>query len=170
MGQEHAAARIKAISEERALDRIVETVQRAEPTSAPFALVLGSGFSHGLVPTVREFVEVSLPLWIKANSDATSFEKLKKIPEEECRAIAREFWANFLAYNQRDGLQLELDPHSGLPSDSAAVYRAAFDSDSDYSGAVGEPAQARKFQRVLIGIDRPRLNAAHFLLASLLGV
>src|SRR5205823_9398890 len=57
---------------------------------------------------------------------------------------------------------------TGLPNDYAAAYRAAFDP--RYMGALGEPGPARKFQRAMMRLDQPRLNGAHFLLASLLGV
>ena len=126
---------IQSLSEQEAIEQIVETVQQAEPGTAPFVLVLGAGFSHGLVPTAREIVEEALPL-------------------AERKA-------------DRD-LDLQLDNDTGLPADYAKAYRAAFAP--EYSGAVGEPAQARRFQRVLVRPDRPRLNAPHFLLASLLGV
>ena len=52
-----AESKIRSLPEKDALDQIVETVQQAESGAAPFALVLGSGFSHGLVPTVRQLVE-----------------------------------------------------------------------------------------------------------------
>jgi hypothetical protein len=40
--------KIRSLSEEEALEQIIETIHQAETSAAPFALVLGSGFSHGL--------------------------------------------------------------------------------------------------------------------------
>jgi hypothetical protein len=65
-------------------------------------------------------------------------------------------------------LKLPLNSITGLPENNSDAYKAAFSP--EFSGAVGTPAQARKFQRALMQLNRPRLNAAHFLLASLLGV
>jgi hypothetical protein len=159
---------IQTLPEQEALEQIVETVQQAEKGAAPFALVLGSGFSHGLVPTARELVEESLPLWMKSLKDDEPFESLKATAVETRAGIAAAFWQEFVQRNANRGLKLPLDSQNGLPVDYSAAYKAAFTS--DYRGAVGEPAQARKFQRALMRLEQPRLNAAHFLLASLLGV
>ncbi len=158
-------SRIQSLSQAAALKRIVETVQGSEAGSAPFALILGSGFSDGLVPTARELVEEALPLWIKCRAKTDEYEALKKGPPEDRNSTAQDFWKRFVKEN---GLSLPLNSDTGLPLDYSAAYRAAFDS--QYYGAVGAPAEARRFLRALMRLDVPRLNAAHFLLASLLGV
>ena len=160
--------RIQTLPEDEAVHQIVETVQQSEAAVAPFALVVGSGFSHTLVPTARELVEVSLPLWKKSLNGNEIFEQLAKLPDDQRNPIAREFWKRFVDRNAKRNLELRLDPETGLPDDYSAAYRAAFNP--NYIGAAGEPAQARKLQRTLMRLDQPRLNAAHFLLASLLGV
>jgi tetratricopeptide (TPR) repeat protein len=160
--------KIHSLPEREALEQIVETVQQVDEGEAPFALVLGSGFSQGLVPTAREVVSESLPLWVKSRRDGSSFESLKEAKPAERTTIAREFWRRFVERNAARGLALPLDSRTGLPEDYAGAYKAAFAP--NYNGAVGEPAQARKFQRALMRLDQPRLNAAHFLLASLIGV
>lgn len=160
--------KIQRLTEQDAVTQIVKTVIRAEVGSAPFALVLGSGFSHGLVPTTRELVEESLPLWMKSQNEGRPYEDLKGLKPEERSAIAKEFWSGFVASNRSRGCDLELDFQTGLPKDAPAAYKAAFSS--KYFDAVGEPADARRLQRALMRLDQPRLNAAHFLLASLLGV
>jgi tetratricopeptide (TPR) repeat protein len=161
-------SKIRTLPEEEAIDQIVETIQQADEGRAPFALVLGSGFSHGLVPTARELVSESLPLWMKSLKNNTPFERQKELPAEERAAIAREFWPEFVKKNAKRDLVLELEAQTGLPHVYSDAYKAIFTS--GYTGAVGEPAQARKFQRALMRLDKPRLNAAHFLLASLLGI
>jgi hypothetical protein len=160
--------KIRSLTEGDAVQQIVETVRQAQAGAAPFALVVGSGFSQGLVPTARELVEVSLPLWLRCLETNETFDMLLINPTGDRGATARHFWSRFVERNLKRGLILQLDRDTGLPSDYSAAYRAAFDP--DYSGAVGEPAQARRFQRALMRLDQPRLNAAHFLLASLLGV
>jgi len=109
-------------------------------------------------------VEESLPLWMKAAIGDGPFERLKGLAAHERGRIAREFWLDFV---KRSGFDLPLDPDTGLPQDYAAAYKLAFDL---HRGAVADPATARRLQRDLMRLDEPRLNAAHFLLASLLGV
>jgi hypothetical protein len=163
-----ADSEIQRLAEKDAIDQIVETVEQAEKGAAPFALVLGAGFSFGLVPTALQLVGESLPLWMKSRMDITSFDAQKEIPADQRAEIARDFWRSFAKQNESRGLKLPLDSHTGLPESYSDAYRAVFTP--LYSGAVGLPAQARKFQRALTRLDKPRLNAAHFLLASLLGV
>lgn len=160
--------KIQSLQEEEAIEQIVETVQRAEEGAAPFTLVLGSGFSQGLVPTASEVVAESLPLWMKCLKDKTPFNPGKKIASGTRARIARNFWREFVQRNTSRELILPLNSRTGLPESYSDAYKAAFSP--KYVGAMGEPAQARKFQRALIRLDKPRLNAAHFLLASLLGV
>jgi tetratricopeptide (TPR) repeat protein len=163
-----AEFKIQTLPEEEAIEQIVETVKQAETGAAPFALVLGSGFSHGLVPTARELVEESLPLWVASLRNNEPFEQLRMGSADQRNSIARTFWQRFVEQHANRALVLPLGSVTGLPEDYAAAYKAAFDP--HYFGAVGEPAQARKFQRALMRLDQTRLNAAHFLLASLLGV
>jgi hypothetical protein len=109
---------IEYLQESEAIARIVETVKLADRGTAPFALVLGSGFSHGLVPTTRELVEESLPLWIKALHDHQPFEQIRQCPSDQRTAIAKEFWAEFVKKNTKEGLNLQLDEHTGLPKEA----------------------------------------------------
>lgn len=158
----------QTLSEDEAVQQIVETVQQADPGTAPFALVVGSGFSYGLVPTARELVEASLPIWMKSLRGGGNYTELIGRPENDRSAIARDFWKQFAERNANRKVGLSLNAATGLPADCSAAYKAAFDS--HFMGACGEPVQARKFQRALMRLEQPRLNAAHFLLASLLGV
>ena len=162
--------KIKRVSERVAIEQIVRTVRLAPKGEAPFALVLGSGFSHGLVPVARDLISESLPLWMKSlEHDDQSYDELKQLPQNQRELIAREFWQGFVTQNRdRDEFKLFLNPHTGLPDNYADAYQAAFNP--EYDGAVNAPKLARNFQRALMQLNRPRLNAAHFLLASLLGV
>jgi tetratricopeptide (TPR) repeat protein len=160
-------SKVQILTEKDAVDRIVTTVKHGDKASARFTLVLGSGFSHGLVPTARELVEESLPLWVESNFDKERFDELSKQSAAARMLIAQRYWQKFIDQNTGH-LTLKLDPSTLLPADYTAAYKAAFDP--HFNGAVGEPAEARKFQRTLMRLDQPRLNAAHFLLASLLGL
>jgi len=163
-----AGSLIQILTEQQAVDRISETLRRAGPGDAPFVLVLGAGFSQGLVSTARELVLETLPLWIESLGGSESFDALKhRVKPDDSAAIAAAFWKQFADRNRHYGLDLALDGR-GLPQDIAAAYQAAFDPRHD--GGVGAPSEARAFQRALMRLDQPRLNAPHFLLASILGV
>jgi tetratricopeptide (TPR) repeat protein len=165
-----AQPRFRRLTDEQAVKQIINTVARAEPGEAPFALVLGSGFSAGLVPTVNEIVTCHLPLWDAANGDVDAYRSLlAKTSGQEQAGLAGSFWSRFEQNNRDRDLHLKLTP-AGLPDlgHSATAYQAVFNP--DYDSIVGAPADARKFQQALMQLDRFRLNAAHFLLASLLGV
>ncbi len=164
-----AETKIKTLPEREAIKQIVKTVKWAKPGEAPFALVLGSGFSHGLVPVARELIAESLPLWMKSLETGESYEQLQQISRDEREKIATSFWQEFFNQNAgRDGFDVALNARTNLPENYAEAYRAAFNPDFD--GAVNSPKNARDFQRALMQLNKPRLNAAHFLLASLLGV
>ena len=159
---------INFLSEQDAVDRIVHTLKITDPGKAPFVLVLGSGFSHGLVPMVKEIIEESLPLWMHHLETKDEFEELKKRSVIEKAEIAKKFWKQMVDINSHHKMMFSIDPNKGMPDNYSAAYMAAFDP--DYNGALGTPASARQFQRALMCLDKPRLNAAHFLLASILGV
>jgi tetratricopeptide (TPR) repeat protein len=161
-------APIRKLSEKQAIDQIIRSVKRAPAGDAPFALVLGAGFSFGLVPTAKDLVMQHLPMWWRASGDAEKYRRvLADATPDSTLVLAREFWKEFAATNQDRGLDLKFN-NQGLPENIAEAYQAAFSP--DYDDAVGAPADARKFQRALMQLERYRLNAAHFLLASLLGV
>jgi tetratricopeptide (TPR) repeat protein len=161
---------VKKLSLETALDQIEECLDLAQPGEAPFVLVLGSGFSHGLVPTARELVNESLPLWRrwkKAGTNTQFHEFCKAVSPQDRNAFAREFWDEFIEKNNVFA-RLSVDTSTGLPLNTSEAYKLAFDH--TLLKGVGDPTSAREFQRDLMRLDDPRLNAAHFLLGSLLGV
>lgn len=160
-----ANSKIQFLPEDEALNRIAETIRHGKAGEAPFALVVGSGFSRGLVPTVKELISDDLPLWIKAREDDPPYPERKRLSDQERLGMVGEFWRHVIERNKTSGLQLELNPQ-GIPIDSALAYQSAFDH--RYNGALGDPALAREFQREVIDLKRPRLNAAHFFLASII--
>jgi len=126
-GEAMSSKKFLSISAEDAAEQITDTVLNAGLGKAPFALVLGSGFSHGLVPTASELVEISLPLWMKSGRAENSFRDLKaEFPEGDAE-IAKEFWENFCRNNRERDLVLPLSASTGLPESHSDAYRAAFD-------------------------------------------
>src|SRR5262245_3011748 len=125
-----AQPRFRRLTDEQAVKQIIDTVERAEPGEAPFALVLGSGFSAGLVPTVSEIVSCHLPLWHEANGNVDDYRSL--LAKTSCQgqvALAGSFWRKFAQVNGDRGLDLKLTP-AGLPQPGhfATAYQAAFNA------------------------------------------
>lgn len=116
-----AQSKIQTLPEQEAFEQIVDTVQQAEKGAAPFALVLGSGFSHGLVPTARDLVMESLPLWMMSLKGDEPFKSLEETSIEKRAEIARAFWQEFVQRNANRGLKLSLNSQNGLPEDYSAV-------------------------------------------------
>lgn len=153
------------VGQVEAADRIFDTISKSNRTEAPFVLVVGAGFSRGLVPTTREIIQCNLPLWMASSARAEAYEeRLAKCTDGKTAPEAAAFWDGFLKRNQLTE-SLPVDAH-GIPQDVGAAYRAVFDP--KYWGAVGNPRDARAFQRALMTADSRRLNEAHFLLGSLL--
>jgi tetratricopeptide (TPR) repeat protein len=159
---------IKSVTQDDALKDIFDVLKFAQPKEAPFALVLGAGFSAGLVPTTRELLERDLPVWLHAREHNKDFKITLESSSSEHAQIAREFWARFARRNPIHAPELKLRQDNGLPGDVAEAYKAVFDS--RLSGGLNTLALARKFQRDVMRLDRQRLNLAHFFLASLLSM
>jgi hypothetical protein len=93
----------------------------ASPTKpAAYALVVGAGFSYGVVPLVRELVHETIGDWYIPDQDMSSMER----PPNALRRHSRDFWTE---YNEAadTGDKVELN-RKGLPQDPAAAYAALF--------------------------------------------
>jgi hypothetical protein len=127
---------IQIISEDIAIRQIVETVNKAKPGETPFALVVGAGFSHGLVPTARDIVYKNLPSLdkdfvptipkssstTKRNAHLMGGEKFREEQQqrEELQRRAVSFWKKFTNENEPRGLKLDLSSQ-GFQSLASAV-------------------------------------------------
>lgn len=154
---------IRKMNATEAVERIADTLDICLEGVAPYALVLGSGFSHGLVPTAREIVESCIPLWLEARKRGVPYEELESSAEKN--HIAASYWKRFLTENPES--KILLSETNGLPKNYVVAYQQAFSCDS--RGALEVPAIARDFQKYFISVERFKLNPAHFLLASILG-
>ena len=122
---------IQIILEDIAIRHIVETVNKAKPGETPFALVVGAGFSQGLVPSARDIVYKNLPSLdkdfvptipkssstTKRNAHLMGGEKFREEQQqrEELQRRAVSFWKKFTNENEPRGLKLDLSSQ-GLAS------------------------------------------------------
>jgi hypothetical protein len=99
-----------------------------DPTSsAAYALIVGAGFSHGVVPLVRELMHETIGGYYIPDQEQSSMER----PTSVLREHAADFWAEFNAAAAQHGLPVVAVDGRGLPEDPAAAYQYLF----TYQGA-----------------------------------
>jgi hypothetical protein len=118
------------------IDRIVATLRRHGPKQcynefspelvpvepAAFAMIIGAGFSHGVVPLVNELMHEWIGDYYFPDQDMCSLER----PKPQRRKDSGAFWMEYNVAAARAGLALvELDKHK-LPVDCAAAYNHLF--------------------------------------------
>jgi tetratricopeptide (TPR) repeat protein len=128
------------------------------PGKSAFTLVLGAGFSYGLVPLTRQMMREEIGAWAERELDASL---------ERKRSLTAQFWRHFNAQNERYGTscRVVLDA-DGLPSDATAAYQTV--SKASSQEGLGTVQDARTFLREMVAQSQKRLNGAHFFLAALL--
>lgn len=129
---------------------------RGEPL---YTLVLGSGFSAGIVPTARQIVREEIgPFFLRPGETMDPAAR---------GAVCSEFWRAFIRDNP--GLSGEgklLLGTDGLPVDSAVAYQVLFQRQA--VGGLEDPNVAHSFLRHALRGARDRLNGAHFFLGAIL--
>ncbi|WP_038164671.1 tetratricopeptide repeat protein [Verrucomicrobium sp. BvORR106] len=171
----------KWMSRETMIHQIMQTLYLGTPSDLPaYTLILGSGASHGSVPTAREMLgvtengtihEKSIPAYLHTRKGNAWPADLKA--QED---LVTQFWKDYPAHVEeaqpfRDWL---LNHSSGkapsTPQHVAAAYKALFEPSQ--AGGLNSPAEARRYLRAItLGEDgRVRLNGTHFFLASLLAL
>ncbi len=142
--------------------------------NVPLTLILGSGFSVPLIPTVNEMVRRDIAMWLYVAENGgldNLYERKEKHPDYKSHlagidARGREFWER-VASAAKPKITIELDA-DGLPRagvDAANAYAAAM---SDHCGGLYQPAQRRAYLRAAINRAGKRINGAHLFLAALL--
>lgn len=174
---------VRFISADSAIQQIVGVIKNSETGEAPFVCVVGAGFSAGLVPTTQGIVFNSLPTLDKTfvripfqpkpfRSPYPGYSRQMENKQQEAhigeeqkrRAIS--FWKRFLKENESRCANFTLSDKE-LPENIPLAYKLAFDEQSSWPFA--SKSEAHKFLNKIMRPDVPRLNAALFFLASILG-
>ena len=180
---------IRTIDQHELVERVRENLARvshtpdwnaympaASPTRpAAYALVVGAGFSHGVVPLVRELMYETIGDYYIPDQDMSSMER----PPSVLRSHSRDFWKQ---YNEAAaaGDAVELNA-KGLPQDPAQAYATLFTYRGaqalfGHQGRVGEQFVNGFLRSVMDhghqfgygSTGRTDLNGAHLYLAALL--
>jgi hypothetical protein len=101
----------------------------ATPPTEPaaYALVVGAGFSHPVIPLVRELMHETIGDYYFPDQDMSSLER----PRSVRRKDSASFWKRFNEAASEAGLPAVAVDRDGLPADPAAAYLELF----TYEGA-----------------------------------
>ena len=130
-----------------------------------FTLLLGAGFSYGVIPTAREILTVA-PNWLyRRQHDLTREEG----PSDRIE-IARDFWGRVEAGCGQEGQggKFQYDEETGLPTNewTAEAYKLLMSVHCP--GGLTTPVLRRDFMRYLCSNAVRKNNPAHLFLACLL--
>jgi hypothetical protein len=166
------------LSQTDLLDRIKNVVPQQGDKHPPFTLILGSGFSYGVIPTTSQIVEKDLSWWKwcqRRESEGPNPSDFLDRKESDPRFItkaeakAREFWnrvhvAQPGAYAER----FELNTDSGLPTKDTIGQAYRFALSSVCTPGLNTPNDVRRYFGDIIKRAGNRLNPAHLYLASII--
>jgi tetratricopeptide (TPR) repeat protein len=156
---------MKEKSFEEMLDLICHELDTSsKDDQAAYTMLLGAGFSYGVIPTAKEIL-IDAPVWLykKRNNKPDA----KSLNTSE---ITRNFWIKVQDRYKQDhnGLKLEFDKDSGFPKDDyiSAAYKLLMSVDCP--GGLTTPALRRDYIRDLCQSSSRKNNPAHLYLACLL--
>jgi tetratricopeptide (TPR) repeat protein len=162
---------------ERIAERIAPGNTNAE-RQPQFTLILGSGFSYGIIPTTAQIVQQDLSWWKwcqRAEQDGhtpDTFRQTRQAPDDATtKAKAREFWERVLVCHRRqpDGTTkpIQLDAN-GVPDKHSVGEAYRFALSPQCTPGLCEPNDVRRYFGDLIRRAGRRLNPAHLFLASII--
>jgi tetratricopeptide (TPR) repeat protein len=171
----------QTITQSELLSRIEREVSQPSGERCPCTLVLGSGFSHPVIPTTTTLVREDLPWfdWCQSGEnggptpECFADETKRKDFADRARLKAQEFWQRIKNWadasidQQRCKLAFSLGPDGYPDRDGiSSAYMAALSPACPHGLSTDE--MARRFLSSVIQRAGKRLNPAHLYLASLL--
>jgi tetratricopeptide (TPR) repeat protein len=170
----------RKLSQAGLFDRISEHNPKDSPENPPFTLILGSGFSYGIIPTTTQIVNEDLPWWkwcqLRENGgpkpeDFLQGKERDPAFAEMTKQKAREFWQRVHAalpatYPATE--KFTLDATSGLPVELTLGQAYRFALSSGCTPGLNTPLAVRRYFGDIIKRAGNRLNPAHLYLASII--
>lgn len=155
-------------------DRVKARCGAAASGRPPFTLILGSGFSYGIIPTTAQIVQEDLPWWLWCQRAEAGGPVPKDYHDRKeaafavpAKAEAQEFWKRVsAAYQSVMKRPLPLDA-AGLPFGESIGEAYRFALSAACSHGLDSPHQVRRYFGDIIRRIGRRLNPAHLFLASL---
>jgi hypothetical protein len=150
-------------------------VSGAPTASAPYALIVGAGFSCGVVPLVRELMHETIGDYYVPDQDQSSMTR----EASDLGEHSATFWSELNAAAKRRGVATVSVDKRGLPLDAGAAYRALFEMETARMLFPGDDGArfVRGFLRYVVdpgsehghgSTGRMELNPAQIYLAGIL--
>jgi len=118
-----------------------------DPTNpAAYAVIVGAGFSHGIVPLVRELMHETIGGYYIPDQDQSSMER----PASVLREDSADFWREFNEAAAENRLPVVPVDGRGLPEDPGAAYQHLF----TYQGANALFALTEPNERTLSFVEQ----------------
>ncbi|MFT3784612.1 MAG: SIR2 family protein [Tepidisphaeraceae bacterium] len=157
------------------LERIGQQVGSTVERQPPFTLVLGSGFSYGIIPTTAEIVRRDLSWWKWCQRHETGgptpkefFDQIKSRDDDEAKKEAKAFWERVhKAQHATSKEKFELDGQ-GVVTDATLGEAYRFALSSACTPGLNTPHEVRRYFGDMIRRAGNRLNPAHLFLASII--
>jgi tetratricopeptide (TPR) repeat protein len=168
----------RTLSQTELFERISQGSSKGNGKSPPLTLILGSGFSYGVIPTTAQIVQKDLPWWDwcqREEQDGPTLQRYRETrdaPDDlPTKANARAFWQRVLDCHRRqpdkDKAPINLDADGVPDKDSVgAAYR--FVLSSACTPGLCEPDSVRRYFGDMIRRADRRTNPAHLFLASII--
>ncbi|MBN9524258.1 hypothetical protein J0H58_38055 [bacterium] len=145
------------------------------PPPPPFTLVLGSGFSYGIIPTTAEIVRADLPWWMwcqRQEKGGPTPDDYHRRKEGDFAAPAKEeakrFWEKVTKAYRGDGEAVFALYADGLPTGEGVGKAYQFALSTECSSGLHSHALVRRYFGDIIRRVGWRMNPAHLYLASLI--
>ncbi len=122
--QDELIRRIKAKLESKPHKSSYSHLGVAPPSTEPaaFVLILGAGFSYGIVPLVKELMWEEIGGYYYPDQDMTSLKRRARV----LRKHSASFWAEFNEAAVNGGLPVIQLNNEGLPVNPGAAYQSLF--------------------------------------------
>ncbi len=150
---------MKEKSFEDMLDLICQQLDTSSKSDqAAYTMLLGAGFSYGVIPTAKEIL-IDAPVWLKRNNND------QKMNNSE---IAKNFWSNVKNKLKGNGINLEFDKDTCIPKDNYISEAYKLLMSVNCPNGLTTPALRREYIRHLCQNVKRKNNPAHLYLACLL--
>jgi len=150
---------MKEKSFEDMLDLICQQLDTSSKSDqAAYTMLLGAGFSYGVIPTAKEIL-IDAPVWLKRNNND------QKMNNAE---IAKSFWSNVKNKLKGNGINLEFDKDTCIPKDNYISEAYKLLMSVNCPNGLTTPSLRREYIRHLCQNAKRKNNPAHLYLACLL--
>lgn len=154
-------SRIQEKTFENMLEDIKFSLETAPSLKAVYTLLIGAGFSYGVIPTAKEVLR-DAPVWLHQNRRRSADGVVS-----DDHSICREFWRNVRSKHAEQKFSISFDKDD-LPENSSVTAAYQLLMSPDCPNGLITPELRRRYMRHACQFAGERNNPAHLYLACLL--